>query len=421
MKKIAFIVQRYGVEVNGGAEYHCRMLAEKLSSSFDVSVLTSCAKDYVTWANEFTPGTSVVNGIEVVRFPVEHPLNLDRLKLADRKLRIRKPKPHQKLLKFLGQLENFEKLTGVKSRVENEMAWIKEQGPYLPQLISFLKANEHNYDAFIFFTYLYYPTVVGISVAPQKSILIPTAHDETPIYFELYKEFFRKPKAILYNTESEKRFVNTLFANSDIYSDVVGIGIDIPVLTPNSNADELLKQAGDYIIYIGRIEVAKACDELVQNFINYKTVTNNNIKLVFVGRAFMPLTQHPSIIYAGFVDEDVKFNLLKHARALVIPSLFESLSLVTLESMACGITVIANQKCEVIKEHIDKSGAGFLYTDTESFKGTIEKVFSADTDIDALSAKAKAYVAENYTWKKVLNKFDAAINYVTDHFSSSTS
>ncbi|PWK80206.1 glycosyl transferase family 1 [Mucilaginibacter oryzae] len=421
MKKIAFIVQRYGVEVNGGAEYHCRVVAEKLNGLFDVEVLTSCAQDYMSWANAYTPGSELINGVKVKRFEVEHPRDMDRFKRAGRRLRQRKRKLHQKLLHFFGQLENFEKMAKIPSRAQNEMSWIEEQGPYLPQLIGFLNTNHDKYDALIFFTYLYYPTAVGISVAPQKSILIPTAHDEPPIYLNFFKSFFLQPKAILYNTQSEKRFVNSLFNNSGIYSDIVGVGIDLPPLIPNNFADELIKQADNFIIYIGRIEVAKACDDLMQRFVKFKKDTNNNVKLVFVGQAFMPITQHPSIIYTGFVDEDVKFNLLKNARALIIPSVLESLSLVTLESMAYGVPVIANEQCAVIRDHIDKSGAGFLYTDQETFNSAIEKAFSADTDIEALSAKAKAYVAENYTWEKVLQKFDNAINYVTGHFSSSTS
>jgi glycosyltransferase involved in cell wall biosynthesis len=421
VKRIAFIIQRYGIEVNGGAEYHCRMVAEKLKDLVNVEVLTSCAKDHNSWANEYKPGLNIINDVKVLRFEVEHPVDKKKIRLAERNLQYRKQKTYQKLLIYLGLLDIFQKIANVKSREENEMIWIKEQGPYVPNLIDFLKINQSNYDALIFFTYLYYPTVVGISVAPHKSILIPTAHDEPPIYLEFFRRFFKRPKVILYNTESEKSFVNKLFSNEEIYSDVVGVGIEMPAPQPNRNARELIEQAGDYIIYIGRIEVAKACDELISNFIKFKADTANNFKLVFVGQVFMPITEHPAIIYTGFVDEDVKLNLLKNARALVIPSVFESLSLVTLESMAYGIPVIANERCEVIKDHIKKSGAGFLYTNFESFISAIQTVFSPSTDIGDLSAKAKMYVAENYTWGKVLDKFHAAIDYVAGHFSSSTS
>ena len=49
MKKIAIVVQRYGLEVNGGAELHARLLAEELNKSNLVEVFTTCALDYDLW------------------------------------------------------------------------------------------------------------------------------------------------------------------------------------------------------------------------------------------------------------------------------------------------------------------------------------------------------------------------------------
>ena len=74
--KLAFVVQRYGAGVAGGSEMHCRQLAERLSAHHDVTVLTTCARDYVTWQNAFPAGESLEGRVRVHRFPVAHPRNL---------------------------------------------------------------------------------------------------------------------------------------------------------------------------------------------------------------------------------------------------------------------------------------------------------------------------------------------------------
>ena len=67
---LAIVVQRYGADINGGAELHARYIAEHLAPHADIHVLTTCARDYLTWRNELPPGSTEINGIPVERFPV---------------------------------------------------------------------------------------------------------------------------------------------------------------------------------------------------------------------------------------------------------------------------------------------------------------------------------------------------------------
>ncbi|GAB4037789.1 glycosyltransferase family 4 protein [Spirosoma gilvum] len=410
MKKIAFIVQRYGVEVNGGAEYYCRILAERLTGTYEVDVLTSCALEYVTWANWYPAATTTINGINVHRFPTHYERQAKDHLMYETERKIKKwSRPEE--WHGMGWLRMWGRALVGKTVRRYMMLWAQQQGPYTPDLITYLKRNHQQYDALIFITYLYYPTIAGMNIAPQKSIFIPTAHDEIPIYLPGFKLLFQLPRAILFLTSAEKRLVNQLFKNEAIYNDVIGVGIETADVNSNNSAVTTLGINAPYLIYIGRIDTAKGCNELFDYFIQFKENHPSSLKLVLVGQPFMPIPTHPDLITAGFVDEDVKIALLKDAKALVIPSRQESLSMVTLESFAYGIPVLANKDCEVLKDHIELSQGGLLFSDYTSFEGAVQQLLSQDSS--EMSEKAQTYVQKNYTWDKVLAKFTKAVDYVS--------
>ncbi|QJD77049.1 glycosyltransferase family 4 protein [Spirosoma rhododendri] len=408
MKKIAFIVQRYGVEVNGGAEYHCRILAERLTDTYEVDVLTSCAIEYQKWSNWYPAETVMIHGVRVRRFATAY----------ERQSKLSGQTEHQ-LRKLMAMDKRGawgwlkKKYYSLKGPAVDECLrmWPRYQGPYTPELIEYLRQNHQQYDALIFFTYLYYPTIEGLTVAPHKSILIPTAHDEKPIYLPIFPAVFHRPRAILYNTVAEQRFVNQLFANQDIHSDVVGVGIEPPHAVSEKTAAELIGTDADYLLYVGRIDKAKGCDVMIDQFLRYKKKHPAPLKLVLVGQSFMDIPGHPDIIPAGFVDEDVKARLLLGAKAMLMPSPYESLSMVTLESMSVGVPVIANANCEILLDHIEASHAGYAYRDYAEFETAIDNILTQD--ISQMAENGKRYVQQNYTWQAVLEKFDKAVDYVS--------
>src|SRR5438128_9838417 len=206
--RIAFIVQRYGTEILGGSEYHCRLIAERLAPKHQVEILTTCAQDYVTWKNEYPEGADRVRGVTVRRFANGRTRDIDAF---DKYSEWIYGNPHSR---------------------NDEMEWLKQQGPWCPALIEYLRKHQQQYDVLIFFTYLYAPTVLGLEVAPSRSVLVSTAHDEPAIRLEIFKDVFRRPAALCCLTESEREFVHQQFPERPLLEDVIGVGIEIPPSQP---------------------------------------------------------------------------------------------------------------------------------------------------------------------------------------------
>jgi len=204
-KRIAIVVQRYGEEVNGGAELHARWLAEHLLPLTEIHVITTCAIDHIIWENRYAPGSTMLNGVHVHRFLVDTP---------------RQQKVTQKRTHVSGS-QDHDLFTAFQK--------IKDQGPYSSSLLKFIKESYDYFDVFIFVTYLFATTRFGLMLVSDKAILIPTAHDEPFLYLPVYRSLFHLPEAIAYNTLSEKLLVNRVTYNEkQIEEAIIGIGINVP-------------------------------------------------------------------------------------------------------------------------------------------------------------------------------------------------
>lgn len=389
-KKIAIINQRYGKEVNGGSEYYTYLLANHLKKNYDISVLTSTALDYVSWENYYKEGKEIIDGIEVYRFRVR---------------RKRSKYLFGFLLKILPKRIPF-----ISSFFEK--FWIDSQGPYCPDFIKYMEDNKTKYDIFIFVTYLYYLTARGIEKVSDKSILVPTAHNEPYIKFDLYQSIFNSPKAIVFLTEEEKKFVLGFFKNQYIYNDVINIGIDLPHKLNSNLFKEKYNIDYEYFIYVGRVDEGKKCGEMFDYFIKYKKNNNSRIKLLLLGKLMMDMSERDDIISLGFVSEEDKYNGIAGATAMIMPSQYESLSISVLESMTIGVPVVVNGESEVLKMHVKQSEAGMIYKNFLEFENSIKIMEEKNEIYHFMRENGKKYIKENYNWNTVLKKWDAVIEKI---------
>jgi glycosyltransferase involved in cell wall biosynthesis len=411
--KIAFIVQRNGTEILGGSEYHCRLIAERLAPRHQVEVLTTCAQDYITWENEYPEGNDRVRGVTVRRFPNAQTRDIHAFNRYS------------------------EWIFNHAHTREDEVEWLRQQGPWCPALLEYLDRHQQQYDVLIFFTYLYAPTVLGVKVAPQKSILVPTAHDEPAIRLEIYKELFSLPAGIAYNTEVERRFLTTHFSMRAVEEETVGCGVDLPQAQqyprdpkdgppPPEELDDdsptfrphLAQRGttfrrrhrldGPIALYGGRIDPGKGCEELIEYFSAYVN-EGGEASLVLMGMKLMPLPEEPFIRFAGRLSDQERTQALEAATVVVVPSPYESLSLLALESFAVGTPVLANARSEVLVDHCQKSNAGLYYADRFEFNEALRLLVGDQRLRAAMGANGREYIRNTYRWDVILGKYEKMV------------
>ena len=387
-KKIAIINQRYGLEVNGGSELYSRQIAERLIAKYDVEVLTSCAVEYVKWSNYYNEGVEQINGVTVRRFKTLHE---------------REPKVFSALDSMM--LSN--------PHIEEEISeqWIEHMGPYCPELVEYVDKHQDEYEAIIVVTYLYYTAVKSIVRIKNKAIFIPTAHQEPFIHFDMYKKVFGAADAYVFLTDEEKDLVHSIFHNEDVPYEVMGVGVEVPEVV-DSERFKKKYNLDNYLIYVGRIDEGKDCPRLFKYFLEYKRRVKSDLKLVLMGKAVCDIPKSPDIISLGFVSEEDKFDGIKGAKALILPSKFESLSISVLEAMTLSVPVIVNGICDVLKGHCVKSNGGLYYKNYFEFEGCINYMMEHPEEHAIMCKNARKYVEDYFQWDDIMKKFDSIIERV---------
>jgi glycosyltransferase involved in cell wall biosynthesis len=389
MSRLLFVVQRYGREVAGGAELLCREFATRLAArGHAVEVVTSCALNYVDWANHYPPGTAELDGVTVHRLPVAHQRD-DRLfeALNSRVVWGQRPIP-----------------------LYLEQQWMRAQGPYIPELAPWLLERAPDHDVVIFFTYLYYTTWAGLpaAAAVAPTVLHPTAHDEPPLYLDLFRTMFHHPAAFAFSTEEEAELVERRFRPGRPF-EIVGVGVEAERHQGHDGAafrETFGLGETPYLLYVGRVDPSKGSDELLTFFAAYKARQPGPLKLAIVGDPVRSLETHPDVLVTGFVDEALKESALAGCLALALPSYFESFSMILTEAWAHGKPALVQGHCDVLDGQCRRSGGGIPYRGFAEFEAAIDLLVEDEPLRARLGRAGRRYVEERYAWDAVLDRYD---------------
>jgi glycosyltransferase involved in cell wall biosynthesis len=379
--KLAVVVQRYGQTINGGAELHARYIAERLARHAEVEVLTTCASDYITWRNELPAGVEQINGVAVRRFPVKHERN---------------PVDFGRLSELV-----FEK----RHSVADELEWLDAEGPSSPALIDYIAKRADRFDYWFFFSYRYYHAFHGARAAGHRAILVPTAERDSAIGLAIFKPLFSGVRALMYNSPEEQAMIQALSGNQNVPGVVVGIGSEVPQNPQPGRFRQKFNVRGPFAVYVGRIDENKGCKELFEFFQSYIRDIPGRLSLVLIGNSVLPVPRHARIRHLGFLEDTDKFDAIAAADLLVMPSYFESLSMVALEAWALGKPVLANGTCDVLKGQCIRSNAGLYYEGAAEFVETLSAIERNRWLSASLGRNGRHFYRENYDFPVIERKY----------------
>ncbi len=387
--RLALVVQRYGLEIAGGAELHARLIAERLARRHEVVVATTCARDYVTWRNELPRGLCSVNDVPVFRFPVRRPRDPVRFGRLQQRVFYRPHAPRE------------------------ARAWMHAQGPYTPRMIRWLRYYRERFDYAICFSYRYWTTYHAMLALPGKGILVPTAEPDPAIELPLFRPVFEGARAIMYNTPEERDMIARHADVRGVPGVVVGVGIVEPPPVRPERFRARHAVAGPFLLYVGRIDANKGCRQLFDHYRRaYRRLRAAGVQppqLLLAGSRVLPIPEHPGIRYLGRVSEQDKYDALAAATALVMPSFYESLSMVLLEAWALGRPVLVNAHCAVLEGQVRRSRGGLYYRDAAEFTECV-RLLREDARLgDALGRCGNAYYTAQYAWPVIESKYEAML------------
>jgi glycosyltransferase involved in cell wall biosynthesis len=240
-------------------------------------------------------------------------------------------------------------------------------------------------------------------------VLVPTAERDPAVGLAMFTPVFKGVRAVMFNSPEERALIQGV-AGCEIPGVVVGVGSEIPERTQPWRFRKKYNVKKPFAIYIGRIDENKGCKELFSHFERYAVMYPHGLDLLLVGSAVLKVPKHPRIRHLGFLSDEDKFDALAAADVLIMPSTYESLSMVALEAWALGKPVLANGRCDVLRGQVVRSNGGLYYDTFEEFAEALYAL-EASGPIGAIFGRnGREYFRRHYTWpvieRKYLEMFD---------------
>jgi glycosyltransferase involved in cell wall biosynthesis len=247
-----------------------------------------------------------------------------------------------------------------------------------------------------------------VPLVRDRAVLLPTAEDDPAVRLGITEEFFNVPAAYLFLTPEEQALVSAQAGRALEPSAVIGIGLDPPGPAPSRDLLDSNGIPDDYLLYLGRVDRNKGCDTLLEYYQEYASASHA-MPLLLAGPVKLRIPQHAKIRALGYVSDELRGALLAHARLLVVPSPYESLSIVLLEAWNHAVPAVVNARCHVLKGQVRRANGGLHYRSFGEFCEALDYLAAHSDERRALGAQGLQFVEREYRWPTVLSKVEGVL------------
>jgi glycosyltransferase involved in cell wall biosynthesis len=382
--RFGLVVPRYGREVLGGTEHWLRALCEHLVAmrSWEVDVFTTCARSAATWADEYPPGTSVIEGVNVHRHRSVSGRNRAYLEMY--------PELHR----------DAESVS-----LEQARRFVELVGPVCPDVLD--HAEESSCELIAVTPYLYWPAVVGVPRLGRRVLFHGATHDEPELYLPVMPAVFEAVGGFSYNSFAERNLVERTFRVRHLPSRVIGNAV-VEGEGDQTAARAVLGVAQDepFVLCIGKVEHAKGSHVLARMWRLYRRLRPAAPPLVLMGPVVDGLPSDDSVKVVGPQPEAVKWGALGACTFLISPSAWESFSLVVVEAWLAGKTVLVNRRCGPTVEHCTRSAGGLWFDQFGDFAAACDLLLDEHNLRDRLARAGEAYARKTFAWPVIVERYE---------------